>query len=1047
MRPTKLTMSAFGPYKGVETIDFETINDQNIFLISGPTGAGKTTIFDAISYALYGGASGSNREHDGFRSDFANENVLTYVEMEFLFRDEHYVIKRVPKQMKKKVRGDGYTEQNSDAELWLPNGQKPITGVSNVNDKVQSMFGITYSQFKQIVMLPQGEFRKLLDSKSNEREEIFRKIFGTELYNLIQNNLNDRSRELRNKLETNNQEIMINLKHTNHGNNERVQALQNKANINQEELLEEVRFLMLDDLAERRILEDQIFRNGKKLDEINETIIKAQEIEGKIKKKKELETEVMTLKQNLETINALEQKVVLAEKALRIRPLEQHKEDAKESVNKLEHTLKQEKTALSELNSLLEEAKAKLKEAEELEPRQRELNKTIPMLNQMTAKFKVLDELMATIETLEGSFKTIDADYTELTETIQTTKTKQEDYLQQLEAFEQVDEQLIRYTNERNALYGVHERLKKLVKAHDLHSKLTFKHKKLKDTYELLLAEFKEQNQQYEASEEQFKRGQAGILAETLETGSPCPVCGSHEHPNRAEKPDTVPSEDELKQLKELVEARRSERDASYEQVHGTNIQLKEKEELINSLITELKQENELEKVGLESDEFGKIVQEQSTHYEKMLQDLHVKIEDCDKKKIKKESIKRELNDVKGLLRELEIKQKEKEQQRNKINEELKSEQTRYKQIKSDLPDKYETLQILEGEIKALTDELTALEAKREDANEIYQNLTVSVSSKQSIVQEKERNLSEARREFEKRTQTFESEIEASSFETIESYKTAMLNDEVIKTYKQDIKDYYETKRSKEDYLKQLRTELKDHQSSDIEVLKQTKTTLEDEKQTLTKQEKTIHTRIETNTGVIKSVEQLLDTKKEIDQSYSLISELATLANGKNRERLTFERYVLAAYFDEIIHAANIRLAKMTASRYVLKRIEERGKGNAQQGLDLEVLDNYTGKTRPVKTLSGGESFKASLSLALGLADIVQSYAGGISLDTIFIDEGFGSLDPESLDQAIGTLVSLEQSGRLVGVISHVSELKERINAKLLIRREQDGSSKAAFNI
>lgn len=1037
MRPVKLTVGAFGPYSKTQTIDFSCLRD-NIFLITGPTGAGKTTIFDAISYALFGEASGSSRDKDALRSDFASVEDETFVELEFELRGNTYRIKRTPQQEQKKLRGEGVTVKNADAELYMPDGSL-ITKVTSVDNKINELMGINKDQFKQIVMLPQGEFRKLLESDSVEREAIFRKIFGTQAFELIQRKLDDRSRDLYKTIKTFITERDTHVKHIDVGASEVLKDLTNSANINITEVIDNTRELLRADEKEYENLNNQKTETNKKLDALKEKLLKAEEINKKLKERDELESSIAQLLKSKNEYTEKENLLIKCRRALPILEIENSYKKSKitianrqTEIKLAEDSIKKAAESLSkaEENFAREEAeveKRKLLEGEHsyLASMQQKVIDYEKNTRELAVQQKNLDSLDQVLKNNQESLK-------RYRETLDLTSVE----LKKLQEAETIgarhEQKLSELKKKRNDLIEAYNSLKNIIK-------LNFEYDKGKTEFEKFESDYKKFKAEYERAEDIFRKGQAGILAKGLKTGCPCPVCGSLSHPAPAELIENIGTQEELDVLKSKYDSLTEERNTALTNLAGENGRIRTAAQEVKARLGRLSEEfglilsenysesmNQVEKTGRE-------VKAEMTALEQSLSEVAEKTS----KKPEKEKL---LEEVKGFIKNLEDSIEKGNKQKIELFGTVSKLREGISTIEKDIPEDIRSGAKLTARLSELKKTIELREKLYKEALENLEGCRNYLTKVQAEKQSKESALTEALTESDKIWSTLQEKIKIAGFSGYEEYEGTSKDETYINLLQKELEEYYQSIKTQSTMLDKLKSEtaglcLQDTESLDKAILQET--------EALSKSAdniSNIYARIKNNQGTLKQIEHINNKISVKEEEYRVVGELARVAKGDNTQRITFERYVLAAYFDEIITAANNRLVKMTNGRFRLSRKEEKGKGNKQQGLELEVFDNYTGKSRHVKTLSGGESFKASLGLALGLADVVQSYAGGISLDTMFVDEGFGTLDPESLDNAIGCLIDLQNSGRLVGIISHVPELKERINSRLEIYPTKEGS-------
>lgn len=891
MKPINLKISAFGPYKDEVNIDFTKLGENGIFLITGDTGAGKTSIFDAISFAIFGEVSGSNRPIQTLRSDFADINIDTYVELEFVHKNRKYKILRNPSYEKPKKKGEGFTKKSADASLEYDD--VVVSGIKNVDIKIEEILGINAKQFKQISMLAQGEFLKILFAESKERTEIFRKIFDTNIYNSI-------ARKLKEKLKINEDELkeLKNSFITNTANilweKEKYINLDSKINeIDIDNVLKELEQELEENKEENTNIEEEITKQEREIKVIEENISKQEELNLKIENYKQLLTKQNEYKKQEEEIEKLKNKIAQNQKIREIiKPKADKVNNEKEIIKKLEKDLDTIKRNIQIGNAKEKEHEKKVEIVNKIGEKYKEYNNYLEIKKELLEKANIIKNI----------------------ENLEITKNN---YLKE---------------------------------------------------YEQLEKEYKIINNEYLEKESEFFKEQVGIIAEKLEENKPCPVCGSITHPNIAKKSASVLSKEELEKIKENLEIKQ-------------NNKLKKQEECIkvNSQINILIQE-----IGKESDN------------------------------------KLELESAKNKLKE-----------EFNINKEklISIEQTILKEYKS-ISNK--NLDITKFEYDKFKDSI--IDLINLEKNELVKSKTLQ--------EEKMNQLQESNLRLDKYTKEYFNELLKLRFKNEEEYNKILLTNIEIENIQKNIEDFTRNVAINNTKISDLEKEAKGKSTKDLKIQKEKlmayKNILIEKRKEYVK----VKGKLDNNMRIYKL---LLENAKELKQKikdFIIYDELSRTANGTlaGKKRIEFEQYVQATYFDMVILEANKRLAKMTENRYFLIRKEESEKISDKIGLDLEVKDNYNGKIRDVKSLSGGEAFKAALSLALGLSDVIQSYSGGIVVDTLFIDEGFGSLDTESREQAINTLSLLIDNNKLIGIISHVTELKERIDKKIIVTKTRDGS-------
>lgn len=1040
MRPIKLTISAFGPYASKQVIDFEELKGRNIFVISGKTGAGKTTIFDAISYALYGEASGESRETDSLRSHFADDNTETYVELEFELRGEKYTVNRVPKQKKKKARGEGYTEKSADATLTLPDG-KVITKVKNVTDKIIEILGITREQFKQIVMLAQGEFKKLLLAKSDEREGIFRKIFNTYDFEKIQIELKNKAATLSKNRAKSKYKMQTNLENIKGDHDivigeyvdfplviEKLKDLLERDNNIYKTLNEEGK--EVDNKLQVKNQEKAIIETNNNLLKEKEIITKA--LEELLSKEDEYKNKAKAIidGKNAKEVKYIEDKLIETTKKLTKR-----EEDYNLSLKNID-SLKLEQ---EEANKLLQ-----IEESKECD--REKLSVEINNLNKLEEKIIELDSLNNKVMHLKQSAENSKLQIiNNKKETEELKKSKEEKELQ-LKDIATLETKKVELESDIKAKNKTLDEVRELFKVIRSFQNTYIEHNNKAKEYKEFEVEYKKVKENYEKMDDLYKKEQAGILASKLQENEPCPVCGSTNHPNKATIKENlkIPTKEELKVAKENLDKLEKENLEKINNLTTLNSNKTTYLEQVNNHLSMLSATLNIDKNF--NSETAQVVKNLGTELKSVIDKLKEELLNVINKISLKEKIEKEVNLITTTINEREQNLIKLEESEKIYTTELTQNLTKIDEYKKEIPENITDLKTLNNLIEVKTKELNIGKEKLAKLRLENENLAKKLEGENSTSKEINKSIEELKLEIANNKANFNEAIKEQGFDNIQTYEDAKLQISMVESLEKEVENYNSelklTKAKQEDIINKT----KDIVFMDITTIDEEIRSIQNNKKELEGKLRDLHSIIDNNKTVLKNVENLNIEFKEIEEEYKVVGELADLANGKKAPYISFERYILASYFEDIIEAANIRLEKMTGDRFSLIRKTSKSKGAGQKGLELEIYDNYTDSSRDVSSLSGGESFKASLSLALGLSDIVQSNAGGVSLDTMFVDEGFGTLDPQSLDNAIDSLLELQRGGRLVGIISHVEELKERIDAKLEVTSTSKGS-KVEFNI
>ena len=915
MRPLKITMSAFGPYAGEVTLDMQKLGKSGIYLITGDTGAGKTTIFDAISYALYGEASGNYRENTTLRSKYASADTPTFVELEFEYNNEIYKINRNPEYPRPNKRGEGFTKQSANAELVMPDGSV-ITKIKEVNAKVEEIIGINKNQFSQIAMIAQGDFRKLLNCETNERSKIFRKIFKTEPYHNIEIKLSSLFNELKRNRE------------------------KEKSGI--EQYINQLKCNENDTLS----LELERAKSG---DVLIEDVIK---LAGEIINKDTLE--YTKTQKNIESINEEIEKI--------------------NSNIKLYENQEATKKAYAEASAKLEELKTKrndcekaYKSAEAQRERLDDLTRKINLINSKMPKYDELKSLENSINERTQSFEKSNNLLKLKQQEITLLEKEIDEKSKALEEVKGADLLVQKLTAQKEEIKKKAEALKELKTEID---RCKTEQKNLKNAQSFAksaLDEYGALENEYNQIYIAFFNEQAGIIADELKDGEPCPVCGSTSHPNLARKSENAPSQADVESAQNLVKKAQEKADKARDTASALKSRFDEIAANVKSAAKKL--------FGTDDNVF-------------------------DDYNSNMNALKKEYDCTLALLKT--------------ANEKLNL----YQKLDKEIPK-------IQEKQKSISDEISKLNTqKASDEAFISENTKRVISIKSELDFESADLAKDKLKEYTNLSNDIKNAIEKS------------------KNDFDDIKSKYDTQKGKKASLENA---LKEFKEIDLASLNEKSLKLNEYKKDIDKTAKSLYSRIESNKLLVDNISKKRDILKGYDDKYVWLKALSETANGdiSGKEKITLETFVQMTYFDSIIRKANIRLLTMSDGQYELVRRSDAETLKKNEGLALDVIDHFNGSSRSVSTLSGGESFMASLCLALGLSDEIQSSNGGIKLDTMFVDEGFGSLDGEALDRALSALTSLSQGNRLVGIISHVDALRDRIDNKIVITKDRTIGSNA----
>jgi len=1054
MKLQKLIITGFGPYASKQELNFEeSLQGKNMFVITGNTGAGKTTIFDAINFALYGEASGSDRDGKSLRSDFAEGDTPTEVEIFFSLRDKEYYVKRSPSYFKPKKKGEGFTESKPTAELKII-GSKTITGSKEVTREIESILGISSDQFKQLVMIPQGEFKKLLNSKSDEKEEIFRKIFGTEIFEKIQRDIKDQAIKLRKTVEQVERDRASKIRSfICSEENEELFRIINEDKLNIDLIMKSFEEFIDKDKEEQVLLDKKIKTINTAIEKISESLTVGKEINRKFENLEKTKEELNSLTNLIKDYEYKGISLGRGRKAITVKVYEDKYNEKNAYLKKINGDILEleKKIVIYKESNLKAEEELKLQQSKEKERDQ--LIKNIDEISRL--KEKVLDyeeslnkvnKFTGVVENLKNRIKEIELISEENTLKVNKINNELDEIHLAKDRLRKLEVEKIEYINKGSKFTS-------LINSINQWNMYYEKYITEKAIFEKLENQFNKEKTNTEFLEDTLRKSQAGLLALGLEDGTNCPVCGSCTHPNLAKLENSEITEELVKASKDSLEKSRALKENKLTELTDINSNLKSiKYNSIDILVGELLNKEITSNGKVSSEEYDNLkeikdqVMNLINNNNETLSELKIEIEKLNNIIIKeKEKLAEKDNREKdNELLKSELKTRNEELILNEGNK--RAITNKLETIKSEFKGDIRTLKELETIEENLNKNLKKLKADYDNAEKIFNSSKTLLDQEMGSYNNAKKVRDIADIELKEVLEVFKEKVLSLGFENYKDYKNSVLSESEIENLDKEINNF----NSKLTASKKLyEASLKEVDGKSIVDLTDIQGKLDKENNNridLLEYSKELFSRIKNNTSVIEYC-QKYNTEIEVDEKkYKTVGKLSNILNGDNTKRISFERYVLAAYFEDIIEAANIRFNKMTSNRFELLRKQSTGDMRKGQGLDLEVFDNYTGKSRDIKTLSGGESFKASLAMALGLADIVQAHAGGIQLDTIFIDEGFGTLDPESLDNAIECLIDLQNDGRLVGVISHVAELKERIDARLEISSTNKGS-KAEFRI
>lgn len=924
MKPLKLTMSAFGSYAGKNVIDF-TGQQQGIFLITGDTGAGKTTIFDAITYALYNQTSGGERNGNMMRSQYARPETETYVELEFLYRGQTYRVRRNPDYKITKTLKNGKIREQKvphSVELTLPDGTVFPEKKNATDAKIIEILGLTADQFSQIVMIAQGDFLKLLYTKSDERKMIFSKLFRTDIYWKIQENLRRKSMEMDERIQENDRAF--------EQEKSRIIPLPESEELPLDELVERLRERLKDALKEQNLRRANVEELNKKItkyEEINKLFVSLEKIRQTGRELEARQAESKECRQQIENARKADKVLVAEQQNLR---QQQAVEQSAQAIAKMGETLADDQEMFETLKTQLQEAEAKQKrEAADTQKKMLALEQSFPSY-----------EALQNARSEEQQAKKV---WEDLRKTSEESFHKKKAGIAALKEQQKRQEQVVEQT---------------------------------KKNWEQTSLSASESAKHYEHMYEAFLKEQAGILAENLSAGCPCPVCGSTVHPDPAKLSDHAVTELEVEQAKKTRAAAEEKRDLAH---------------------------------------------------------AAFETEKTEKQKLAQAVEKEEADFV---LAQTIAKQQRKEAEQNYVSLQKIAKQIREKLVYPSLAEAKKQYAVMQKALEVAEQEIAK---KRQKVSELAEAMNTLKGQKLA----EEENQKTAKKLAVKTEKEYVKLLEKSGFASEETYHLAILPERSRSKLEREEKEYESQCLRQQSEQKLLEKQVSGKTYTDTTELNEQ---LKVEKQALKEAEKTymeLHTAYENDRSVLQNCAVYLEKGKKLESEDQVIKSLSKTANGRlsGSAKIDFETYIQRQYFKQIIHEANKRLLTMSNHQFILKLKEEANTGRkTNEGLDLSVYSLVTDSERDVKTLSGGESFLAALAMALGLSDIVERSAGAIHPDMMFIDEGFGSLDAQSRQQAIEVLAELAGDSRMVGIISHVTELKEQIDRKLVVSRTDKGS-------
>ncbi len=1052
MKPVKLIISAIGPYAGrIPEIEFDAFEEKGVFLISGDTGAGKTTIFDAICFALYGTTSGTYRDTKNLRSEYAGDSDRSYVDFYFSHQGREFHVWRQPSYERKKQRGSGVVLEKEKAILY-EEGKTPIEGLTQVNNAVKELLHIDEKQFKQIVMIAQGEFRDLLNAKTDQRTEILRTIFLTNGYKNIEYRLKDRMDESY-RIKANAENSIIQYFGDVQASEDdelldELEDLKSRAGRSQsmwnlDEILDVMERLILSDRERLECIKADLEKAEAELKKNNEELALARTNNSFIEKRDNLEKEKEKLEKRKTEMDGMILLLDKQKKATRnVNPSYSAWTKKSDEVSSTQKQIKTTESDFETAAAAVKQAEVVFNSAKKQEPEADKLKQTISRIDEEEQKYQQKEELEGKLEKLKGRDKNIRTEEAVLKEDEKSLKEKIKALAETVKELKDKPAELVEAKNKS-------EKLKKLlmdlgaiidrqIPEREERKKVLSKKQKafldIRDKYE-------EACGRRDEAEHILEDSRAGILARKLVEGEKCPVCGSVHHPDPAKLKEAAISEEEFKRLQEEESELQEKKSNANTEAEIAKTSLEEFEGQLKITILDCIEspllDIDMEEASLE--ELIRAVKEAKTLVEMMLKEKIKEYNSIDKDCRTLKKAEKDLEAAQGDETEkLHLKKEELNENRQELKQELaETEATRKTLEKLSFPDwktaKKERKQAETKKNKILDDIARAEEEKKKADNNV-----TAVKSKLETLKD---SLKQQKKDEEALRKKLDEEVIANGFSSVEEMRICVVNEDDITSSDKVINEYNQAVATNKKQLLDAELDAKGRKIIDIEALKTVcdgqSANVDLIRKNCNNNENRISINEEKRRSILSRREELEKARKEnaiCQRLYNLVK--GTTGNGK----ITLEQYIQAAGFDGIIAAANRRLLPMSDGQYELYRQEDSLGKRSNNFLDLEVLDNYTGHRRPVGNLSGGESFKASLSLALGLSDTVSSNLGGVQMDALFVDEGFGTLDRKSIDSAMEILMNLTGSNKLVGIISHREELMENIPQQIKVRKTRDGS-------
>ncbi len=1073
MRPVKLTMSAFGSYAKETTIAFDRL-EEGLFLITGNTGSGKTLIFDAIMFALYNDTSGMTRGHDKLRSDFADSDVETFVELEFLLRGETYKIKRSPSYARPKQRGQGMTTRAAEVELTYPDG-RAVTMVRAVEEEVKELLGLDKSQFRQVAMIAQGEFYELIGTSSNDRSEIFRRLFDTGLYERIQTLFAEKWRDAKNERERCEDKLFHELGGLQLPDDEEDAA--NRRN----EILESRSLWVIEDFS------SELKRLGKEMDTtLRKHDRERADAQAKLRRR---EIALEKIRRDNETIDEYEKALAMREKLEATeeayRDLKQRLDDderaarvvdpawnawqiAEKAVADVREKVEQSTEALKKATTEKEEASERLMKAKERDQERQKLPLEINSLNEELGILKSITPIEEASKKSDIALKELETAYQQHLKRGETLEKTIEDVITEMDALADAEKE---WHAAQTRFRDVESDVAKATAMRKMLSELRRDTENMLDDrkrFNDLHLAWKQASQEAQTATEMLFHERAGYLASSLKDGEPCPVCGSTEHPMKATLPEKALDE-------ATVERLRKDADEKHEHFNRASSALQKGMAAAKSTLDHFSSEIDAltEKAERQSGQsFDSKMPVQHVESDDELGAIEAKLNIFDERVL---TVNTYLSSERALTDQAVQSEKGRVDRRAELANELKTQRDALGDNKSKLAalqEEREKKRLEQAELQVRLKELKGRVSGRafdevqeeflnksrvlEELNEEFKgatdaerNASEQFSAAKAAHQSNQASLKNAEETCVDREKDFREALEEAKFVTENDYREKRLRTDEREALRKQVDEEERARQVNKHDLERLSVEVKDLEKQDLEAEKAAVDAMREAQVKLDADYTDETLRVSQFNNRTAEIEKLLGDAIALAKEESMLGDISKLASGQHREadKISFETFVQTWYFSQVIARANLRYSTMTNGRYKLRRSEGGVDQRSRTGLDLSVEDLWTTKERPVSTLSGGEKFQAALALALGLSDVISEHAGGVEIDALFVDEGFGGLDDDSLQDAIRVLQDLTVDNRMIGIISHVPLLKEAINQQLSVRIVDSEGSFVEWNM